>query len=369
MGNFNVVVTQTAVIDCTIPQIANVQVTDVGPFQATITFDTNEECTGTVRYGSLCGSLALNITKTGLNTSHAIVITGLSSNQTFFFAVDAEDEAGNLATNDNGGTCFSLTTPDIPIYFTEQFQSTPDLDFTSLEFTPNGSSDFYRGCAMAITGVPTDPVGGTAITLTDDDSELISLTGGATISLYGVSYTEFYIGSNGYLTFGQSHTDYSETLAEHFEIPRVAALYDDLNPANGGTISWKQTVDRVAVTFDEVQEITTGNLNTFQFELFFDGKITINYEDIGVGDCITGLSQGQDLPQVFYSTDLSELGSCVDLCPEDLFETGVVDIDDLRVGVGSWRLSGVPADLDSSGIVDIIDLLAVMAAFGDCPVQ
>lgn len=367
-GHFNVVVTDTATVDCTAPMISNVQTPDVGPFQATVTFDTNEPCLGAVRYGTSCGALGQSANPSGLRTAHSIVLTGLSPDQTFYFVVDAQDEAGNLTTDTHSGNCYSFTTPDIPIYFTEQFSSSPDLDFTSLEFTPNGSNDFYEACIRTITELPTDPAGGTPITLTDDDYELVSLTGGATVSLYGTAYSEFYICSNGYLTFGASDTDYSETLEDHFDLPRISALFDDLNPATAGTVSWKQLPDRAVVTYAGVPELGSGNPNTFQFELYFDGKIVVSFEEIGVGDCITGLSEGLGLSPGFFATDLSGLTDCDAVtCPGDLDESGVVDMADIMIALTVWRQAGGPADMDSSGIIDVLDYLAMMVVFGPCP--
>jgi hypothetical protein len=57
-------------------------------------------------------------------------------------------------------------------------------------------------------------------------------------------------------------------------VPRVAAAFDDLNPNVQGSVSWKQLADRVAVTWLDVPEYSTTNHNTFQIEMFFDGRIT-----------------------------------------------------------------------------------------------
>ena len=46
----------------------------------------------------------------------------------------------------------------------------------------------------------------------------------------------------------------SETLEKHFLNPRVSALFDDLDPTQGGSVSWKQLADRVAVSWINVPE-------------------------------------------------------------------------------------------------------------------
>ncbi|WP_320046838.1 S8 family serine peptidase [uncultured Ilyobacter sp.] len=308
-GGTNVVVTDTALVDCTPPQIFNVVVADVEPRSALITFETDEDTVGSVRFGDACGNLTEVASQTGYGTTHEVVISGLTDETTYFFAVDAADVAGNPATDDNGGNCYYFTTPDIPNFFTEMFGSN-DLDGLKLLFSPNSTIDFYAGCVEEITELPTDPAGGTTISLSDDDAEQITLSDGAEVSLYGVSYGSFYVSSNGYLTFGASDTDYDETLEEHFAIPRVAALYDDLNPSSGGTVSWKQLEDRVAVTYLNVPEYNETTTNTFQIELFFNGDLHISYLDLAATDGLAGLSEGEGLDPDYYATDLSGMGAC-----------------------------------------------------------
>jgi hypothetical protein len=310
MGGTNVTKTDQATVDCTPPVISNVQTQDVEARSATVTFVTDEPARGTVRYGPSCGNLGLSASKSGYVTSHSIVLGSLSDNTTYFYAVDAEDQVGNSSTDDNGGACYSFTTPMIPDFFTEQFNSDNDTDFLRFSFTPDGSSDFYSGCTETIASLPTDPAGGTPISLSDDSSQSITLSGGATVSLYGVSYPSFFVGSNGFITFTAGDSDTSETLADHFDLPRISALFDDLNPAAGGTVSWKQLADRAVVTFDAVPEYSTSNSNTFQIELFFNGTITINYLDVAAIDGLAGLSEGNGVSPDFFETDLSAQPAC-----------------------------------------------------------
>ncbi|MHC4093581.1 MAG: S8 family serine peptidase, partial [Planctomycetota bacterium] len=305
-GGINVVVTDVATVDCTSPTISNVQTSNIEPRSATVTFDTDEPARGTVRYGLDCGALTEATTAPGFNTAHTVNLSGLVDETTYFFAIDAEDEAGNVATDDNGGTCYAFTTPDIPNFFTEQFGGDNDLDNLTLSFVPNGSPDFYAGCAETIGELPTDPTGGSTISLSDDSSQQITLTGGQAVWLYGVSYSSFFVGSNGYVTFGSGDSDYDETLPEHFELPRISALYDDLNPSSGGLVSWKQLADRAVVTYENVPEYSTSNSNTFQIEMYFNGDLRVSFLDIAASDGIAGLSEGNGLDPGFFETDLSE---------------------------------------------------------------
>jgi hypothetical protein len=308
-GGTNIPVIEQAPVDCTQPVISNIQVSDVAHNSATVTFDTDEPTEGVVDYGTSCGALASTAAGSGFALNVAVGLSGLQENTTYYFVVHAFDEAGNGSTDDNGGLCYAFTTTDIPDYFTEQFESDNDLDFLRLTFQPNGSVDFYAGCSDPIASFPSDPAGGTTLSLSDDGNALVTLSG-PTVSLYGASYDSFYVGANGYITFTASDGDYSETFADHFDLPRISALFDDLNPSTGGTVSWKQLPDRVAVTWQGVPEHSTSNTNDFQIEMFFNGVIAMNFLDIAATDGIAGLSEGGGLSPDFYESDLSTMPTC-----------------------------------------------------------
>jgi len=309
-GGTNVPVIEQAPVECTPPLIFNVQATDIEPRSATVTFDTDEATLGMVYYGPACGTLTESAGGSGFSTSPTVPLSGLNEDALYYFAVEAVDEAGNVAADDNGGECYSFTTPDIPDFFTEQFASDNDLDFLRLTFQPNGSVDFYAGCQDPIASFPTDPAGGTALTLSDDSSAQVDLTDGATVSIYGTSYSSFYVGSNGFITFGSGDSDTSESFADHFDTPRISALFDDLNPASAGTVSWQQLADRAVVTWEGVPEYSTTNSNDFQIELYFNGVIAINFLDIAATDGLAGLSDGSGESPDFYESDLSGMLSC-----------------------------------------------------------
>ena len=71
----------------------------------------------------------------------------------------------------------NVVTLDQPDYFTEEFASS-DNDLAGMKaiFIPDGSGDYYETCAEAITEYPTDPVGGTVLPLTLDDSDIVTPT-------------------------------------------------------------------------------------------------------------------------------------------------------------------------------------------------
>lgn len=270
----------------------------------------------------------------------------------------------------------AFTTLDQPDYFSEQFSSTFDLDNQTLAFIPDGSGDFYRSCIDSAALLPTDPTGGTTITLTDDDSE--ALTPAMPVSLYGTNYNTIYVGSNGFITFTGTNTTTAESYSNHFNQPRVSFLFDDLNPAAGGSVSYRDLADRLAITFQNVPEYNTSNSNTVQVEFFHNGEIHITWLGIATSDTLVGLSEGGGIPVDFIASDLSQSASClvppetngggcsISLCAEDLNSDQQIDESDLLICVEYWNTVESNPDLNGNGQVDVLDMMAIMAAYGIC---
>lgn len=224
-------------------------------------------------------------------------------------------------------------------YFTQQFQGDNDLDCQSLTFTPNGSADFYAACRQSVSAFPTDPAGGTALGMPRDSFVELRLAGSNTIALYGWRTNVFYLGSKGYVTLGRGDTAPLESLAAHFALPRISALFDDLEPDFSGKVSWKQLADRVAITFEHVPEYYAYNDNNFQFELFYDGVIRLSYLQVDAVDGLAGLSKGEGLPNLYTVSYLTDYGSCA---PALTLEAppSVTEGDGLLAGVGRVWLPG-----------------------------
>jgi subtilisin family serine protease len=230
-------------------------------------------------------------------------------------------------------------------YFTELFApplpvepndpNCNDMDNRTLMFAPYPSGSYYRLCTSAASAFPVDPNGGTVVSLNDDDYVAVNLQG-AGVNFYGESYNSFYIGSNGYISFGSGDIRHLEGLADHFDLPRISVLFDDLDPSAGGTISWKQLDDRVVVTFENVPEYSFSNASSFQVEMLFDGRIRITLLEIAAHDGLFGLSDGSGLSPYFTESDLSEYRSCVG----DLDGDTDNDLADFAVFAACWRKRG-----------------------------
>jgi subtilisin family serine protease len=252
-----------------------------------------------------------------------------------------------------------------PDCFTESFDgSDNDLEGLMLTFSPDGSGSYYEACREKASGFPTDPNGGTYVSLGDDDfAEVILSDDPGILLFYGGRYDRFYIGSNGYITFGSGDAEFSASLENHFSMPRISAVFADLTPLGSHSISYKQLGDRVAVTFNNVP--LYGNKtakNSFQVEMFYvDGTIRITWLKLAPAICVTGLSEGYGLPPLFLESDLSKYLPCWPEC--DLNRDYYVNFRDFAILAEQWLEEDctVPfwcgkADMDLSSTVDYGDL-------------
>jgi uncharacterized repeat protein (TIGR01451 family) len=108
LGGTNVVVQDTATLDCTQPVISNVQVSGITGAEATVTWDTNELADSSVTYGELTpGTTLSNETHT---TSHSIKLEGLDECTVYVFSITSTDGVGNSVTDDNLGEFYEFAT-------------------------------------------------------------------------------------------------------------------------------------------------------------------------------------------------------------------------------------------------------------------
>ena len=227
---------------------------------------------------------------------------------------DSYFEETNLAENEaaDAGLASEDDNSDIIERFTERFTSASDafdLAYKSITFTPTTDGSFYNATIQEITELPTNPVGGTHLYLGDDSYMFIDLSDQKRVYIYGFSYVRFYVGSNGYLTFTRGDTVGFNNLYNQFNTKRVSCFFQDLDPSRGGMVRWKQFSDRVAVTWENIHEYCSSNSNSFQVEMYFDGRIRISWLEIDTETAVVGLSRGLGVPDNFQEIDFSELSS------------------------------------------------------------
>ncbi len=217
----------------------------------------------------------------------------------------------SFCDSDGGALAFSLEANDtIPVnHPVELFSSSPnDLAYTAVTYTPDEETGTYVACSESASSFPSDPSSASPLHLTDDSSVAVSLA--LPVPFFGHQQTDLFIGSNGYVTFGEGDTSYSESIDRHFRLPRISALFDDLDPGAGGSVRIADHGDRVAITYAGVPEHWSGGSNDFQIEIFRSGRIRTTYLAISAADGLAGVSPGHNVPPGFAMTDLSAAQAC-----------------------------------------------------------
>lgn len=164
------------------------------------------------------------------------------------------------------------------------------LQAYAIDPTAPGGLALSQGSHMSVTNsIVATP------SLSDDSFSQQTL--GQPFTYYGVTYNDVFIGSNGFLTFGAGSTDFSESVAEFLSMqPRIAGLWDDLNPSLGGTVTYVSDAGTGAttVTFTGISEFGTTNSN--DFVMAFDaGQVVLTHGLVASLDSIVGLSPGGGL--------------------------------------------------------------------------
>jgi hypothetical protein len=198
-----------------------------------------------------------------------------------------------------------------------------------------GPEEFYNGAAesddpatdppgndfAAVRAFGGQPVGNVNIIFNDPpnplpagDDTFHEIFPAFTFEFGGERYESVWVNANGNLTFGAPSADFSETTAELLTgPPRIAALWDDLNPsAAPGSVAFSESRGAFTVTFTNVPHHQTGGANSFAVTLFAghghgdDGEFRISYGDISATGGIAGYSVGGRLASGFeLETDLS----------------------------------------------------------------
>ena len=214
------------------------------------------------------------------------------------FLIDEETHTGTLIATDDDGGAGTLSAFVLPITESGKYalavSSFPDFEFTGAGF----SGGRYI--------VEIDAIDGILLNLGDDDSFEIDL--GFAFPFNGTDYTSVFVNSNGNLTFGSGDTDFSESALELLaDQPRIAPLWDDLSPNQGGQVTAEYGDGSFTVNFDEVPEFFATSGNTFSVTLSADGSISISYGDVAATDGIAGVSAGGGIADP-GETDLSATG-------------------------------------------------------------
>ena len=342
------VVQATATTDCQGPVISNVQVINIDFDTATATFDTDEPANGTVRYGFSCGALSGSEGETGYDTSHSIMLSGLSSDTPYYFAVDAEDEGGNTSTDDNGGACYTFTTLEMP-----------------------------DACQNAEAACPGTYTGSTAGLTTDGDASCG--TSGSSPDIF-YKYTP---ATNGTLTVDLCDSSYDTVVSVHTACPPTTSNEVDCDDDQGwfGACGWwptEQSYLEVSVTTGTTYYIRVSGSNgdSGSYVMSVSGPDCAPFET-----CDDGI-QNQDEERIDCGGPNCVPCECTSdgVCDNDLYCDGLETCDAYGFcqdgsdpcGANEWceedgdtcRAYG-DGDFEPDGDVDLDDFAAFQLCFGE----
>jgi hypothetical protein len=188
------------------------------------------------------------------------------------------------------------------------------------------------------------------------------------IDFCGQRYTSLFVNANGSITFGTNSTAFAENTGAHLAgPPRIAGLWDDLDPSSGGTVIFEETGNSFTVKWQGVPEFDAVTTNTFSITLnrkhplaellgsVVGNPFSLTYGTLAATDGLAGYSCGGASTSGFeFESDLSAFrGPIGGVIPvpaifEDLVGSGAGETNDLR---GTLRFNGV------NRIVDLTELV------------
>jgi len=118
----------TAVVDGSLPEISNVNIDQVSARTFTVSWTTNELSRSIIMYGA--GAPATEIRDDALTTSHELTVTDLDECTYYLFDVLAEDQAGNMGLDNNGGSHYSVQTYEMSVYLEADMDTNPGWTYS-----------------------------------------------------------------------------------------------------------------------------------------------------------------------------------------------------------------------------------------------
>ena len=180
-----------------------------------------------------------------------------------------------------------------------------DLRATAVAFARNGSGgyDVRRSDRQFQTAV------GEKIPLADDDSARVALP--FTFPFYAGRYADAFVNSDGNVTFGaEEHASSDRNVARFLTgPPRIAAVFDDLDPSRAGGVFQRVDGDALLLTWCDVPEFDVlANRVNVQLRLAADGNIDFVYgATVAPSSAVVGLSPGET--GIFSPVDISTASS------------------------------------------------------------
>ena len=180
-----------------------------------------------------------------------------------------------------------------------------DLRALAVAFARNGSGgyDVRRSDRQFQTAV------GEKISLGDDDSARVALP--FTFPFYAGRYSDVFVNSDGNVTFGaEEHASSDRNVARFLTgPPRIAPVFDDLDPSQGGGVFRRIDGDALLLTWCDVPEFDDlAKRVNVQLRLAADGSIDFVYgTTVAPSAAVVGLSPGET--GIFSPVDVSTVSS------------------------------------------------------------
>jgi hypothetical protein len=176
-----------------------------------------------------------------------------------------------------------------------------DLRSTAVTFARNGIGGFdvRRSDRTFQSSV------GDKVPLGDDDSAPVTLP--FAFPFYSARYSSLFINSDGNLTFVSDDHASTDRDVNRFLTgpPRIAVLFDDLDPSSGGGVYRRTDGDAVVFTWCSVPEFGAANNRVnVQVRLGSDGNVDFIYgATVGATEAVVGVSPGAT--GIFTPVDVS----------------------------------------------------------------
>ncbi len=139
---------------------------------------------------------------------------------------------------------------------------------------------------------------GTRLAMGDDDTSVVTLP--FSFPFFGKSYSQLYVNSDGNVTFTAGDASSSDRGFGRFAsgLPRIAALYADLDPSVAASPAGVRVTSepaRAVISWSAVPQYSSFGVTlgqTFQVRLYPDGRVDIAFHGISALDAVTGISPG-----------------------------------------------------------------------------
>lgn len=216
--------------------------------------------------------------------------------------------AAGAATNRDIGNIAVIENADGIIETLNQF----NLDRHTLTFTPVAGSTLRYKYLLSDVSYDTAAAdsGRIVAALGDDDSRAFTLP--FAFPFFGTSYTQAFLNSDGNVTFTVGDIASSTRSIGRFAggPPRIAALFDDLDPSVApGSIRYFADAGRAVFSWVKVREYGRSDPDaqqTFQLRLYVDGRIEFAYSGAVPQNAVVGIAPGSAKPGTTVLSFLTE---------------------------------------------------------------